>query len=80
MSNQDVATKNYVDRMTITTVANLSDNILRRDGANMVDGTIDMDGHSIKSITDPTSNQDVVTKNYVDKNTIILLKVLCVVT
>ena len=65
-SNQDVATKNYVGRNLITTVTNLSDNFLRRNGTNMIVGTIDMDGHSIINVADLKSNQDVATKNYID--------------
>ena len=39
-------------------------------GANTAIGTIDMNIHFIKNVANPLSNQDVATKNYVDKNAI----------
>ena len=56
-SNQDVANKNYVDRNTITTVANLSNNFLRHDSSNTIVGAINMDSNIINNAS------DVVTKN-----------------
>ena len=39
-------------------------------GGNTAIGTIDMNSHIIKNVADLLSNQDVATKNCVDKNAI----------
>ena len=49
-------------------ISNLTNCFLRRDGGNTAIGTIDMGSHIIKNVSDPLSNQDVATKNYVDTN------------
>ena len=51
-------------------IANLTNSFLRRDGGNTAIGAIDMNSHIIKNMADQLSNQDVATKNYVDKNAI----------
>ena len=52
-------------------IANLTNSFLRRrDGGNTAIGTIDMNSHIIKNVADPLSNQDVATKNFLDKNAI----------
>ena len=48
-------------------IANLTNSFLRRDGGNTTIGTIDMNSHIIKNVSDLLSNQDVATKNYVDQ-------------
>ena len=52
-------------------IANLTNSFLRRDGGNTAIGAIHMNSYIIKNVADPLSNQDVGTKNYVDKNDII---------
>ena len=65
----------YGDRTTPVytgiNIANLTNSFIRRDGGNTETGTINMNCHAIKNISDPLSNQDVVTKNYVGTNTFI---------
>ena len=60
-------------------IENLSNSFLRRDGGNTTIETIDMNSHVIKNMMDSLSNQDVATKNYVDKNAITTDGVLCMV-
>ena len=51
-------------------IANLTNGYLRRHEGNTAIEAIDMNNHIIKNVTDPLSNHDVATKNYVDKNAI----------
>ena len=61
--NCDKATPVY----TGINIANLTNSFLVRDGGNPAIGTMDMNSHIIKNVTDPLSNQDVATKYYVEK-------------
>ena len=49
-------------------IANLTNCFLRRDGGNTAIGAIDLNSSIIKNLSDPVSNQDVATKNYVNTN------------
>ena len=62
------------DRTTLVytgiNMANLTNSFLRREGGNTAIGAIDMNNNITKNVADQLSNQDVATKNYVDKNAI----------
>ena len=47
-------------------IANLTNSFLRRDEGTTAIGAIDMNSNIIRNVSDPLSNQDVATKNYVD--------------
>ena len=49
-------------------IANLTNIFLRRYGGNTTIGAIDLNSNIIKNVSDPMSNQDVATKNYIDTN------------
>ena len=59
--NGDRTTTVYTGINTV----NLTNSFLRRDGGNTTIGAIDMNSNIIKNVTDPLSNHDVATKNYV---------------
>ena len=47
-------------------IANLTNSFLRKDGGNTAMGAIDLNSNIIKNVSDPVSNHDVATTNYVD--------------
>ena len=49
-------------------IANLTNSFLRIDGGNTAIEAIDLNSNIIKNVSDPVSNQDVATKNYIDTN------------
>ena len=71
--NGDTATTVYIG----INIENLINSFLRSDGGNTAIGAIDMNSNIIKNISDPLSNEDVATKNYVDKTLLLLLALLC---
>ena len=60
-------------------ITNLTTSFLRRDGGNTAIGTIDMNSNITKNAADSLSNQDVATKNYVDKKPLLLMAELYMV-
>ena len=50
-------------------IANFTNSFLRRDRGNTAIGAIDLNSNIIKNVSDPVSNQDVATKNFVDRLT-----------
>ena len=60
--NGDRTTKIY----TVINIANLINSFLRGVGGNTAIETIDMNSNITKNVSNPLSNQDVATKNYVD--------------
>ena len=60
-------------------IANLTNSFLR-DGGNTAIGAIGLNRNIIKNVSDPVSNQDLATNNYIDTHTLLLLLVvLCLV-
>ena len=66
MSNTDAATKKYVDDNAGGS-PDLSD-YLEKDGSVAMTGDLNLNSHKIKIyLSNPTENNDAVTKDYVDK-------------
>ena len=49
-------------------IAHLTNGFLRRGEGNTAIGAIDLNSNIFKNVSDPVSNHDVATKNYVDKH------------
>ena len=64
MSDTDAATKTYVDDNTGS--PDLSD-YLEKDGTVAMTGELNLNSHKIKNLSNPTQDNEAVTKDYVDK-------------
>ena len=64
MSNTDAATKKYVDDNTGS--PDLSD-YLEKDGTVAMTGDLNVGNNKIKNLSNPTQDNEAVTKDYVDK-------------
>ena len=60
-------------------IANLTNSFLRTDGGNTASGAIDLNSNIIKNVSDPVSNEDVATKNYVNTNAFTTAGGVCLV-
>ena len=58
-------------------IANLTNSFPRRDEGNTAIGAIDMNSNIIINVANPVSNQDIASKNFVDKKNAITLAELC---
>ena len=54
----DVINKRYLESTT--------NNLFRRDGSDSIGGELNLSNNKIVNVSEPTSDQDAVTKNYVD--------------
>jgi len=61
--------KKHVTRTDVTMSA-ISNSFVRRDGANTIIGDLNVTDITITNFGDPASNQDVVTKGYVDSTSV----------
>ena len=46
-------------------ITNVTNTFLRRDGGNTAIGAIDMNNNTFKNVSNPLTNRDVATKNYI---------------
>ena len=53
----------------IDTLVGLQGNYFKKDGSVLATGNFDLNSNKITNVTDPTANQEVATKKYVDDNT-----------
>jgi hypothetical protein len=66
-----VRTKGYIDRSVVplaSTVAELSNSVVKLDGSSITIGNLDMGRNSIKNLRDPALDSDAATKGYTDRN------------
>jgi hypothetical protein len=67
----DAATKGYIDRSIVplaSTVAELSNNVVKLDGKSVMTGNLDLGRNSIKNVREPALGSDAWTKGYVDRS------------
>jgi len=57
-----------IEDAPVSSVEGINETFLRRDGRNIVIGTIDMTGNTLINLRNPVLNHDVATKIYVDES------------
>ena len=65
-SNTDAATKKYVDDNAGGSSPDLS-SYMKNDGTTTITGDLNLGSHKIKNLSNPTEDNEAVTKDYVDK-------------
>ena len=67
----DVGTKGYIDMSVVplaSTVAELSNSVVKSEGSSVMTENLDMGRNSIKNLRDPALGSDAATKGYFDRN------------
>jgi hypothetical protein len=86
-TGSDAATKGYIDRAVVplvSTVTELSNNVVKLDGKSVMTGNLDLGRNSINNLKDPALGSDACTKGYVDRsitpltNSVNRLNLLCI--
>ena len=54
-------------RDTGVSLTYINNNYIRRDGKTKISGSINMNGNTLRNVSDPVNPQDVATKEYADK-------------
>jgi hypothetical protein len=70
-TGSDACTKGYIDRSVVplvSTVAELSNNVVKKDGTIAMTVNLDLGRNSIQNVKDPAQGSDACTKGYVDRS------------